>query len=248
MKLSEQATAGSDAVGQLAARWASENPRVRGAERAGAPLIAGRRHPRFASCRPLPDRDHESGGIAEVGPRRSRDRLLRHGTRRLAARARQRRGRGGGEGAGGHLHAPRRRPRARVRLGRSRHPTRAVRREGALHLERHRSVPACPAPRGATTGRPKILKLAGHFHGWHDQVSYGTDPPFRGPERPACRPACKATSSWRRPMGMQCGRYWRKATLPRSSSSRRELPGERCLCRRPSSKRSVARRSRWARC
>ena len=27
-----------------------------------------------------------------------------------------------------------------------------------------------------------MVKLAGHFHGWHDQVSFGTDPPFRGPD------------------------------------------------------------------
>src|SRR5204863_8536520 len=32
----------------------------------------------------------------------------------------------------------------------------------------------------AATGRPRVVKLAGHFHGWHDQVSFGTDPPFRG--------------------------------------------------------------------
>src|SRR5205823_4801185 len=34
----------------------------------------------------------------------------------------------------------------------------------------------------AATGRARVVKLAGHFHGWHDQVSYGTDPPFRGPD------------------------------------------------------------------
>lgn len=34
----------------------------------------------------------------------------------------------------------------------------------------------------AATGRERIVKLAGHFHGWHDQVSFGTDPPFRGPD------------------------------------------------------------------
>jgi hypothetical protein len=34
----------------------------------------------------------------------------------------------------------------------------------------------------AATGRPRVVKLAGHFHGWHDQVSFGTDPPFRGPD------------------------------------------------------------------
>ena len=34
----------------------------------------------------------------------------------------------------------------------------------------------------AATGREKVVKLAGHFHGWHDQVSFGTDAPFRGPD------------------------------------------------------------------
>jgi glutamate-1-semialdehyde 2,1-aminomutase len=34
----------------------------------------------------------------------------------------------------------------------------------------------------AATGRPRVVKLAGHFHGWHDQVSFGTDPPFHGPD------------------------------------------------------------------
>ncbi|MGE5132046.1 MAG: aspartate aminotransferase family protein [Gemmatimonadota bacterium] len=34
----------------------------------------------------------------------------------------------------------------------------------------------------AATGRPRVVKLAGHFHGWHDQVSFGADPPFCGPD------------------------------------------------------------------
>ncbi len=34
----------------------------------------------------------------------------------------------------------------------------------------------------AATGRGKIVKLAGHFHGWHDQVATGADPPFDGPD------------------------------------------------------------------
>jgi glutamate-1-semialdehyde 2,1-aminomutase len=34
----------------------------------------------------------------------------------------------------------------------------------------------------AATGRERVVKLAGHFHGWHDQVSFGTDPPFCGPD------------------------------------------------------------------
>ncbi len=30
------------------------------------------------------------------------------------------------------------------------------------------------------TGKPRTLKFAGHFHGWHDYVAPGTDPPFDG--------------------------------------------------------------------
>jgi glutamate-1-semialdehyde 2,1-aminomutase len=30
------------------------------------------------------------------------------------------------------------------------------------------------------TGRPKVLKFAGHFHGWHDALIPGADPPFDG--------------------------------------------------------------------
>jgi len=34
----------------------------------------------------------------------------------------------------------------------------------------------------AATGRQRVVKLAGHFHGWHDQVSFGADPPYSGPD------------------------------------------------------------------
>jgi glutamate-1-semialdehyde 2,1-aminomutase len=34
----------------------------------------------------------------------------------------------------------------------------------------------------AVTGRRRIVKLAGHFHGWHDQAAVGADPPFDGPD------------------------------------------------------------------
>ncbi|MGH9295651.1 MAG: aspartate aminotransferase family protein, partial [Acidimicrobiales bacterium] len=40
----------------------------------------------------------------------------------------------------------------------------------ALHLAR------------AATGRQKIVKLAGHFHGWHDELAVGADPPFDRPD------------------------------------------------------------------
>jgi glutamate-1-semialdehyde 2,1-aminomutase len=34
----------------------------------------------------------------------------------------------------------------------------------------------------AATGRDRIVKLAGHFHGWHDQVAIGADAPFDQPD------------------------------------------------------------------
>src|SRR5258706_3413507 len=33
----------------------------------------------------------------------------------------------------------------------------------------------------AVTGRGQGVKLAGHFHGWHDQAALGADPPFDTP-------------------------------------------------------------------
>jgi glutamate-1-semialdehyde 2,1-aminomutase len=33
----------------------------------------------------------------------------------------------------------------------------------------------------AYTGRPKVVKFTGHFHGWHDGVSTGVNPPFDVP-------------------------------------------------------------------
>src|SRR5215469_17942897 len=34
----------------------------------------------------------------------------------------------------------------------------------------------------AVTGRGRIVKLGGHFHGWHDQAALGADPPFDTPD------------------------------------------------------------------
>src|SRR3954468_9964828 len=34
------------------------------------------------------------------------------------------------------------------------------------------------------TGRPKFLKFQGHFHGWHDYVTVGSDPPYDSPSVP----------------------------------------------------------------
>src|SRR5229473_2282552 len=38
------------------------------------------------------------------------------------------------------------------------------------------------------TGRPKVLKFAGHFHGWHDFVIPGADPPYDGAAVPGVPP------------------------------------------------------------
>ncbi|HEY3789484.1 MAG TPA: aminotransferase class III-fold pyridoxal phosphate-dependent enzyme [Urbifossiella sp.] len=34
------------------------------------------------------------------------------------------------------------------------------------------------------SGRPKFLKFQGHFHGWHDYVTVGSDPPYGAPGVP----------------------------------------------------------------
>ena len=34
------------------------------------------------------------------------------------------------------------------------------------------------------SGRPKFLKFRGHFHGWHDYVTVGSDPPYDAPSVP----------------------------------------------------------------
>src|SRR5262249_8774016 len=34
----------------------------------------------------------------------------------------------------------------------------------------------------AVPGRARIVKLGGHFHGWHDQAALGADPPFDTPD------------------------------------------------------------------
>lgn len=36
----------------------------------------------------------------------------------------------------------------------------------------------------AFTGRPRLVKLAGHFHGWHDYAAFGVNPPFERPATP----------------------------------------------------------------
>jgi len=40
----------------------------------------------------------------------------------------------------------------------------------------------------ARTGKRKIVKFAGHFHGWHDNLAIGINPPFEGPDSPGILP------------------------------------------------------------
>jgi glutamate-1-semialdehyde 2,1-aminomutase len=42
------------------------------------------------------------------------------------------------------------------------------------------------------TGQPKVLKLAGHFHGWHDFLIAATDPPYNGSSVPGVPPEIAA--------------------------------------------------------
>jgi glutamate-1-semialdehyde 2,1-aminomutase len=44
----------------------------------------------------------------------------------------------------------------------------------------------------ATTGRTRIVKLEGHFHGWHDYAAFGVDPPYGRPASPAIPPGVAA--------------------------------------------------------
>ena len=46
----------------------------------------------------------------------------------------------------------------------------------------------------AYTGRPKLVKFTGHFHGWADGVATGVNPPFESPCRPGSRARCWARS------------------------------------------------------
>ncbi len=47
----------------------------------------------------------------------------------------------------------------------------------------------------AATGRGKVVKLAGHFHGWHDQAATGADPPFDGPDTAGLPPGTMSSVS-----------------------------------------------------
>jgi len=52
---------------------------------------------------------------------------------------------------------------------------------------RHGGDPPRPAHRARLYGHPKVVKLHGHFHGWHDGVVAAVNPPSTYPCRRACR-------------------------------------------------------------
>ena len=49
------------------------------------------------------------------------------------------------------------------------------------------------------TGRPKVLKFAGHFHGWHDFLISAADPPYDGSTPPGVPPEVAALTVVRPP-------------------------------------------------
>jgi glutamate-1-semialdehyde 2,1-aminomutase len=51
----------------------------------------------------------------------------------------------------------------------------------------------------AVTGRSRILKFEGHFHGWHDYATYGVNPPFDRPSSLGVPRELDATVSVLRP-------------------------------------------------
>jgi glutamate-1-semialdehyde 2,1-aminomutase len=51
----------------------------------------------------------------------------------------------------------------------------------------------------AATGRPRIVKFEGHFHGWHDYATYGVNPPFDRPGSLGIPEALDQTMSVLRP-------------------------------------------------
>ncbi|HLN06024.1 MAG TPA: aminotransferase class III-fold pyridoxal phosphate-dependent enzyme [Acidimicrobiales bacterium] len=192
MKVSEQVVGGGKTVGELAERWASENPRSEALSvRARRSLPAGVTHD-------VRRADPFSVAVARASGSRKWDLdgheiicyvlghgslLLGHGNSEVVAAVQEQAGHFLHPGAGHELEVDWAEavislvPSAeRVRFTSSGTEASML----ALRLAR------------ATTGRPKILKLAGHFHGWNDQVAFGTDPPFRGPDTAGIPPGLQA--------------------------------------------------------
>jgi len=182
MKVSDEAIEASESLGQLAARWAGENPRsAELSRRALRSLPAGVTHEiRRVDPFPLAVARAEGSRKWDVDGHELICYVLGHGSLLL------------GHGDAEVIEA------VRQQAGRFLHP-------GASHeLECEWAeavislVPSAEQVRftssgteaallalrlaRAATGRPRIVKLAGHFHGWSDQVAFGADPPFIGPD------------------------------------------------------------------
>src|SRR5271165_5485345 len=192
MKVSDRAIEGGEMLGPLAAKWAGENPRsAKLATRALRSFPAGVTHEvRRADPFPL--------AVARAEGSRKWDLdghelicyvlghgslLLGHGNAEVVEAVKEQAGRFLHPGAGNELECDWAEavislvPSAeRVRFTSSGTEAALL----ALRLAR------------ASTGRPKIVKLAGHFHGWNDQVAYGTDPPFTGPDTAGLPPSLAA--------------------------------------------------------
>jgi len=192
MKASEQTVGTAEEFGQLSARWARENPRSGALSRRARQSLPGgvthdvRRADPFsiAVARAAGSRKWDLDGheiICYVMGHGSL--LLGHGNPEVVDAVREQAGRFLHAGACHELESEwaemivRLVPSAkRVRFTSSGTEASML----ALRLAR------------ATTGRPKIVKLAGHFHGWSDQVSFGTDPPFTGPDTAGLAPGLQA--------------------------------------------------------
>ncbi len=192
MKVSDEAIENRGSVGRLAARWASENPRSGElSRRALRSLPAGVTHEvRRADPFPL------AVGRAEGSRKWDLDGhelicyvlghgslLLGHGNAEVVEAVRQQAGVFLHPGAGHELECEW--AESVISL---------VPSAGQVRFTSSGTEAALLALRLARsfTGRPRILKLAGHFHGWSDQVAYGADPPFSGPDTSGLPPGLAA--------------------------------------------------------
>ena len=121
---------------------------------------------------PLPPLRRARRRQPQVGRRRQRNRRLRHGPRRPAARPQHPAVVEAVAAQAAARHALRRVARAGDPLGRTGAATRALRRAPALHLVRHRGDDDGAAPRARLhRAARKLLRLREHFHGWNDSVT-----------------------------------------------------------------------------
>jgi glutamate-1-semialdehyde 2,1-aminomutase len=182
MKLSDKAIEGDGTLGQLAARWADENPRSAELSlRALRSLPAGVTHDvRRVDPFPLAVARAEGSRKWDLDGHELICYVLGHGSLLL------------GHGNAEVVAAIQAQARLFLHPGAG-HELECAWAEAVISLvpsaERVRftssgTEAALLALRlaRAFTGRPRIVKLAGHFHGWSDQVAFGADPPFSGPD------------------------------------------------------------------